>query len=62
MLKKEPFAAEPASPGRPFFPAFTDHREHGILAIPEDVPELGVEAGDTGTIAGVHEAGRLLDV
>ena len=39
-----------------------DYKELGIFAIPEDVPELGVKAGDPGTIAGVYEGGRLLDL
>ena len=39
-----------------------DYKELGIFTIPEDVPELGVKAGDPGTIAGVYEGGRLLDL
>jgi hypothetical protein len=39
-----------------------DYKEHGIFTIPEDVPELGVKAGPPGTIVGVYESGRLLDV
>ena len=39
-----------------------EYKELGLFAIPEDVPELGVKAGDMGTIASVYEAGRLLDV
>jgi hypothetical protein len=39
-----------------------DYKESGIFAVPEDVPELGVKAGDPGTIAGVYEGGRLLDL
>jgi len=30
------------------------------VAIPDDVPELGVEAGATGTIVTVYESGRSL--
>ncbi len=39
-----------------------DYRELDLITIPEDVPELGVRAGDLGTIAGVYDAGRLLGV
>jgi hypothetical protein len=48
--------------GKPYFPMLHDYRELGVFTVPEDVPELGVKAGDTGTIAGVYEGGRLLDV
>jgi hypothetical protein len=48
--------------GKPFFPMTHDYKELGIIAVPEDVPELGVKAGDPGTIAGVYEGGQLLDV
>jgi hypothetical protein len=51
-----------ASPGRPFMPVPCEFKEHGIFAVPEDVPELGVKAGDPGVIAGVYEGGRLLDL
>jgi hypothetical protein len=50
------------SPGRPFMPVPCEFKEHGIFAVPEDVPELGVKAGDPGVIAGVYEGGRLLDL
>jgi hypothetical protein len=32
------------------------------VAIPEDVPELGVEAGTTGTIVTVYEGGWMLSL
>src|SRR5215207_5472532 len=51
-----------ASPGRPFMPVPSEFKEHGIFAVPEDVPELGVKAGDPSVIAGVYEGGRLLDL
>jgi hypothetical protein len=51
-----------SSPGRPFMPVPSEFKEHGIFAVPEDVPELGVKAGDPGVIAGVHEGGHLLDL
>ena len=51
-----------ASPGMPFMPVPSEFKEHGIFAVPEDVPELGVKAGDHGVIAGVYEGGRLLDL
>ena len=35
-------------PGRPYFPMFHEYKELGIFTIPEDVPELGVKAGDPG--------------
>lgn len=41
-------------------PAAREYREHGLFAVPEDVPELGVKAGDPGVISGVYEGGRLL--
>ncbi|MDQ3638216.1 MAG: hypothetical protein M3426_09515 [Actinomycetota bacterium] len=41
---------------------FHEYKELGIFTIPEDVPELGVKAGDPGTIAGVYEGGHLLDL
>lgn len=47
---------------RPVYRFPYDYRELGVFTIPEDVPDLGVRAGDLGTIAGVHENGRLLDV
>lgn len=33
-----------------------------MVTIPEDVPELGIEAGTAGTIATVYDGGRMLDV
>ncbi len=33
-----------------------------MVAIPEDVPELGIKAGTMGTIATVYDEGRMLDV
>jgi hypothetical protein len=38
------------------------YRELGMVAIPEGIPELGIEAGTMGTIATVHDDGRMLDV
>ena len=54
--------SKPGYPGRPFVPMPHDFKELGLFAIPEDVPALGVKAGDMGTIASVYEAGRWLDV
>jgi hypothetical protein len=62
VVKRETTASKAASPGRPFVPMPLEYKELGLFAIPEDVPELGVKAGDMGTIASVYEAGRLLDV
>lgn len=38
------------------------YRELEMVAIPEGVPELGIEAGTMGTIATVYDDGRMLDV
>ena len=38
------------------------YRELEMVAIPEDIPELGIEAGTMGTIASVYDDGRMLDV
>jgi len=38
----------------------TTFKELQTVAIPEDVPELGFEAGTTGTIVTVYEGGRML--
>jgi hypothetical protein len=38
----------------------TTYEELETVAIPEDVPELGLEAGTTGTIVTVYEDGRKL--
>ncbi|CAN5281394.1 hypothetical protein BH24ACT19_BH24ACT19_18130 [soil metagenome] len=38
----------------------TTYEELEMVALPEDVPELGVEAGTTGTIVTVYEGGRML--
>lgn len=40
----------------------TTYRELEIVTIPEDVPELGIEAGAMGTIATIYGDGRMLDV
>ncbi|MEJ7840391.1 MAG: DUF4926 domain-containing protein [Rubrobacter sp.] len=40
----------------------TTYRELEMVAIPEDIPELGIEAGTMGTIATVYDDGRMLDV
>jgi len=40
----------------------TIYRELERIAVPEDVPELGIEAGTLGTIATVYDEGRMLDV
>lgn len=54
--------SKPGYPGRPFVPMSHDYKELGLFAIPEDVPALGVKAGDMSTIATIYEAGRGLDV
>ena len=36
------------------------YEELQVVALPEDVPELGVEAGTTGTIVTVYDGGRML--
>ena len=38
----------------------TTYEELDIVALPEDVPDLGVEASATGTIVTVYESGRML--
>jgi hypothetical protein len=38
----------------------TTYEELETVAIPEDIPELDVEAGTTGTIVTVYEGGRML--
>lgn len=38
----------------------TIYEELEIIALPDGVPELGVEAGTTGTIVTVYEGGRML--
>jgi hypothetical protein len=38
------------------------YRELEMVAIPESIPELGIEAGTMGTIATVYDDGRMLDV
>jgi len=38
----------------------TTYEELEVVALPEDVPELGVKAGTTGTIVTVYEGGRML--
>jgi hypothetical protein len=38
----------------------TTYEELELVAFPEDVPELGVEAGMTGTIVTVYDGGRKL--
>jgi hypothetical protein len=38
----------------------TTYEELETVAIPKDIPELGVEAGTTGTIVTVYEGGRML--
>jgi hypothetical protein len=42
--------------------AHTTYRELEMVAIPEDVRELGIKAGAMGTIATVYDDGRMLDV
>ncbi len=41
---------------------YTTYEELQMVAIPEDIPELGVKAGAMGTIATVYDGGRMLDV
>lgn len=36
------------------------YKELDMVALPEDVPELGVEADAKGTIATVYKGGRML--
>jgi len=36
------------------------YEELEVVALPEDIPELGIEAGTTGTIVTVYEGGRML--
>ena len=36
----------------------TTHRELDLISIPEDIPELGIEAGMRGTVNTVYEDGR----
>lgn len=38
------------------------YQELQMVAVPEDVPELGIRAGTMGTIATVYGGGRMLDV
>jgi len=38
----------------------TTYEELEIVAFPEDLPELGVEAGTKGTIADVYDGSRML--
>ena len=38
----------------------TTYEELEMVALPEDVPELGVEAGTEGSILTVYEDGRML--
>lgn len=43
-------------------PKTRTYQELEMVAIPEDLPELGVKAGDEGAIATVYAGGRMLDV
>lgn len=36
------------------------YEELEMVAVPEDVPELGVEAGDEGVVSRVYDGGRRL--
>ncbi len=38
------------------------YEELEMVAVPEDVPEFGIEAGTMGTIVTVYDGGRMLDV
>lgn len=38
------------------------YKELEMVAVPEDIPELGIEAGTMGTIVTVYDGGRMLDV
>lgn len=40
----------------------TTYKELDLVSIPEDIPELGIEAGTRGTIVTVYDDGRMLDV
>lgn len=33
-----------------------------MVAMPQDIPEIGVESGTMGTIVTVYDGGRILDV
>jgi hypothetical protein len=43
-------------------PKTRTYEELETVAIPDDVPELGIRAGDMGTISTVYAGGRMLDV
>lgn len=43
-------------------PKTRTYQELEMVAIPEDIPELGVNPGDEGVIATVYDGGRMLDV
>ena len=45
------------SPGRR-----TTYEELEMVAVPENVPEFGIEAGTMGTIVTVYDGGWMLDV
>ncbi len=38
----------------------TTYEELEMVAIPEDIPELGINAGRMGTVVTVYERGRML--
>jgi hypothetical protein len=38
----------------------TTYEELEVVALPEDIPELGIEEGTTGTIVTIYEGGRML--
>ena len=38
------------------------YRELEMVAIPEGIPERGIEAGTMGTIVTIYDDGRMLDV
>jgi len=43
-------------------PTCGKYRELDLVAIPEPIPELGIEAGTLGTVDLVYEGGRKADV
>ncbi len=40
----------------------TTYEELEMVAIPEDIPEFGIEAGTMGTVVTVYDGGQMLDV
>lgn len=38
------------------------YRELDVVPVPEDIPEIGVRAGDEGTVDTVYDGGRMVSV